>query len=115
MLERWREQSLRQVDLAREMEKLSMNIMLATLFGSSIREEEANRIAEAIELILGVAGRGMFLEIPPAIPTPENLRVKRARAAFHKVIVNLIEERRRDGGTQHEDLLARLLEARDDQ
>lgn len=115
MLDRWQEQSPRQIDVAREMEKLSMSIMLSTLFGSSIREEEANRIAQAIEMVLGVAGRGMFLEVPPAIPTPENLRVKRARATLNGVILNLIEERRGDGCRQYEDLLSRLLEARDDQ
>lgn len=115
MLDRWQQQSLRQIDLAREMEKLSMGIMLGTLFSSSVSEEEANRIAQAIELVLSVAGRGMFLEIPPVIPTPENLRVKRARAALNRVILKLIEERRDDGCRQYEDLLSRLLEARDEQ
>lgn len=103
------------IDLAAEMEQLSLQALLAALFGSGINEAEARRIAHAVELVLRVAGRGMFLEVPPFVPTPENLRVKRALSDLTRVILGLIEQRRGapDGERRH-DLLSLLLEARDD-
>jgi cytochrome P450 len=103
------------IDLAAEMEQLSLQALLAALFGSGISPAEARRIAHAVELVLRVAGRGMFLEVPPFVPTPENLRVKRALADLSRVILGLIEQRRRaPEGERRQDLLSLLLEARDD-
>ena len=57
----------------------------------------------------------MFLEVPPFIPTPENLRVKRALSDLTRVILGLIEQRRSTPDQErHQDLLSLLLEARDD-
>jgi cytochrome P450 len=103
------------IDLATEMEQLSLQSLLAGLFGSGITRDEARRIAQAVELVLRVAGRGMFLEVPPFVPTPENLRVKRALADLTRVILGLIDQRRRAPGEERrQDLLSLLLEARDD-
>jgi cytochrome P450 len=103
------------IDLASEMEQLSLNAMLAALFGSGINRSETRRITDAVELVLRVAGRGMFLEVPPFIPTPENLRVKRALKDLTQVVLGLIEQRRRASGEeQRQDLLSLLLDAHDD-
>jgi cytochrome P450 len=45
------------------------------------------------------------------IPTPRNLRFRRARAELDRVVLGIIEQRRRHGGG--DDLLAMLMEARD--
>jgi cytochrome P450 len=103
------------IDLASEMEQLSLNAMLGALFGSGIDESETRRITDAVELVLSVAGRGMFLEVPPFIPTPENLRVKRALKDLTQVVLGLIERRRQGSGEeQRQDLLSLLLEAHDE-
>jgi len=103
------------IDLASEMERLSLNAMLAALFGSGITESETRRITAAVELVLSVAGRGMFLEVPPFIPTPENLRVKRALKDLTQVVLGLFEQRRHaPDGEQRQDLLSLLLHAHDD-
>jgi cytochrome P450 len=94
------------------MEQLSLHAMLAALFGSGINRSETRRITDAVELVLRVAGRGMFLEVPPFIPTPENLRVKRALKDLSQVVLGLIEQRRRaPQGEQRQDLLSLLLES----
>jgi cytochrome P450 len=103
------------IDLASEMEQLSLQAMLGALFGSGINESETRRITDAVGLVLSVAGRGMFLEVPPFIPTPENLRVKRALKGLTQVVLGLIEQRRQDSGEeQRQDLLSLLLEAHDE-
>jgi cytochrome P450 len=102
------------IDLASEMEQLSLNAMLSALFGSGINRSETRRITDAVELVLRVAGRGMFLEVPPFIPTPENLRVKRALRDLTEVVLGLIEQRRHASGEeQRQDLLSLLLEDHD--
>ncbi len=113
MLETWKSTESEPIDLAVEMERLSLNILLRTLFGSAISPSEASRIVHAVEFVLRVAGRGMFLEVPPAIPTPENLRVKAALRDLARVIDGLIEQRRASGNGAREDLLSVLLAARD--
>ncbi|HKI00542.1 MAG TPA: cytochrome P450 [Thermoanaerobaculia bacterium] len=102
------------IDLASEMEQLSLNAMLAALFGSGVSRSETRRITDAVELVLRVAGRGMFLEVPPFIPTPENLRVKRALKDLTHVVLGLIEQRRHASEEQCNDLLSLLLQAHDD-
>jgi cytochrome P450 len=103
------------IDLASEMEQLSLNAMLAALFGSGINRSETRRITDAVELVLRVAGRGMFLEVPPFLPTPENLRVKRALKDLSQVVLGLIEQRRRaPDGEQRQDLLSLLLESHEE-
>jgi cytochrome P450 len=113
MLGRWRSLPAGPVDLAREMERLSFHILLGTLFGSGISLDESERIIQSVEFVLRVAGRGMFLEVPPFIPTPENLRVKRALRELARVIDGLIAQRRSQTETA-DDLLSLLLHARDD-
>jgi cytochrome P450 len=95
------------------MERLSFYILLGTLFGSEISLDESDRIIHSVEFVLRVAGRGMFLEVPPFIPTPENLRVKAALRDLARVIDGLIAQRRSQPAGAG-DLLSLLLHARDD-
>jgi len=101
-----------QIDIASAMEQLSLNALLGAMFGTSIDPEAARRITHAVEFVLGVAGRGMFLEVPPAIPTPENLRVREALRDLRQVILGLIEQRRgSQDGQSNQDLLSLLLDS----
>jgi cytochrome P450 len=113
MLDGWRDHLGQSFDLATEMEHLSLAVLLATLFGSGITESESQRIVQAVAFVLHVAGRGMFLEVPPAIPTPENLKVKQALRELHQVFEELIEQHRQNPDDERDDLISLLLEARD--
>jgi cytochrome P450 len=53
-----------------------------------------------------------FLTPPLLIPTPANVRGRRALRSLNRVVWKVIEERRRDGG-QRGDLLGMLISARD--
>ncbi len=113
MLTRWHARPGGPIDLAAEMEQLSLAILLRTLFGSAISDDESQRIVRAVEFVLRVAGRGMFLEVPPFIPTPENLKVKRALKDLRRVIDRLSDRRRGASADDPGDLLSLLLAARD--
>jgi len=102
------------LDLASEMEQLTLGALLVALFGTGIGKDEARRVTRAVEQVLRVAGRGMFLEVPPFVPTPENLRVRRSLRDLTRVILGLIEQRRNEPERGRHDLLSLLLEARDD-
>jgi cytochrome P450 len=102
------------VDVAREMERLSFTVLLTTLFGSSLGREETDRITEAVELVLRAAGRGLFLEVPPLVPTPENLRIRRALGSLRAAVGRIIAKERRSPSGRTT-LLSLLLEARDEE
>ncbi len=107
----------RVVDIAAEMSRLTLRIVGRALFGLDIADREAE-VARA-----GVAA-GDFLEYrfrhpfdpPLLIPLPRHRRFLAARAAFDRIVYDIIAERRRAlaaTGAAGEDLLALLLEARD--
>jgi cytochrome P450 len=56
------------------------------------------------------------LPLPFAVPTPEHLRIRRARSRLRAVLDDLVDERRRRGPLPEEqaDVLDLLLDARDD-
>jgi cytochrome P450 len=113
MLQRWNASSA-SIDLATEMERLSLSILLSTLFGAEISEADTKRIVDAVQFVLAIAGRGMFLEVPPMIPTPENLKAKAALRDLNRVIQELIDQRRRNPSSERNDLLSLLLDVRDE-
>src|SRR5262249_22645444 len=54
-----------------------------------------------------------LVPLPPAVPTPRNLRSRRAVRQLDEVVYRIIRERRAQGGDRG-DVLSTLLEARDD-
>src|SRR5262249_36544055 len=55
-----------------------------------------------------------FYPIPSWIPTPANLRMRKAVRRLDRIIYRFIDHRRR-GGTERGDLLSTLLHARDEE
>jgi cytochrome P450 len=53
-----------------------------------------------------------MFRVPLGLPTPANLRFRRARAAVDGLVQRIVDARRRDG-TRSDDLLSMLLDARD--
>ena len=109
--EEWRDGA--EVDVAREMNRLTLAIAGKTLFGAEVAGE-AEEIARALTDALGLYKRltnplGPLLD---RLPTPGTLRMRRARARLDATIYRIIAERRRTGEDRG-DLLSMLLLAQD--
>lgn len=109
----WRDGA--EVDVAREMNRLTLAVAGKTLFGAEVAGE-AEEIARALTDALGLFKRltnplGPLLD---RFPTPATLRMRRARARLDATVYRLIAERRRSGEDRG-DLLSMLLLAQDDE
>ena len=116
MLERWRPSVAQDqpLDVATEFMHLTLEVATRALFSASI-ERDVDAIGRAITTLLNeVTFRFTFPFYPPLkVPTPRNRRFLAARATLDGVIYGIIAERRRQPG-EHDDLLALLMEARDE-
>ncbi|MBZ0287035.1 MAG: cytochrome P450 [Anaerolineae bacterium] len=108
MLDGWRDGQ--QVDVAHEMTNLTMMIVAKSLFNVDA-SSVAERVGAAVEVIQGLAGPAPL--IPPWVPTPSELRKRRARVELDEIIYGLIRDWRAKG-QDNGDLLSMLLLAEDD-
>jgi cytochrome P450 len=101
-------------DLAEEMMRLTFEIVGKTLFDAEVIDD-ARAVGRAITTAMEVAMKqlGALFPVPPNIPTPTNLRYRRAVAELDEVIYRIIRERRAEGGDRG-DVLSMLLEAKDE-
>ncbi len=113
LIARWKAQPDASRDVSRDMSRLTLEIVTEALFGVDAGESAAE-IGEAF-LILSRNVMDQYGSLPamlPFLPTPGNLRAKRARKRLHAIVDRLIAERRsRPAG---DDLLSAMLEARDE-
>ncbi len=103
------------LDLAREMNRLTLNVAGETLFGADV-QREADEISGALTDALSLFTRlsnplGPLLD---RLPVPATLRGRRARVRLDASIYGIIEARRRSGEDRR-DLLGLLLAARDEE
>src|SRR5215204_1543850 len=116
MLDRWRPLADRgqPLDVGAEFSRLTMEVVTRALFSTSV-EGDISTIGRAIATLLDdVTFRFTFPFYPPLrVPTPRNRRFLAARAALDEVVYEIISERRQRPG-EHDDLLALLMEARDE-
>jgi cytochrome P450 len=117
MLDRWRPYADQgqPLDVATEFSRLTMEVATRALFSTSV-EGDISTIGGAIATLLDdVTFRFTFPFYPPLrVPTPRNRRFLAARATLDEVVYGIISERRQRPG-EHEDLLALLMEARDEE
>src|SRR5262245_61896745 len=115
MLDRWRPLAAAQrpFDVASEMSRLTLAIVARALFGTSLGEDEED-FRRAVTGGLAYANHVVnhFLALPIAIPTPTNVRGRRAIAGIDRIVWKIIAERRQDGRDRG-DLLSMLISARD--
>src|SRR5206468_4227904 len=102
MLERWHDGEIR--DVHADMTRLTLEIIAKALFGADI-------LAEAQESFL--ARFQSVFPLPEWVPTPRNLRLRRAVGRLDAIVYRFIAQRRRSG-EQRGDLLSMLLAARDE-
>jgi cytochrome P450 len=102
-----------EIDAAKEMNHLTLEVVGETLFGSQVGGQ-AHEIAESLSEIVENFGRMLlpFWRLWRRVPTGQNRRLARAQAKLDATILGLIGQRRmenRDRG----DLLSMLLAAED--
>jgi len=102
-----------EIDLAVEMNRLTLAVVAATLFGSDV-DAEAGDIAESLTVIIENFNRMLlpFWNVLRRVPIPANLRLREAQKRLDATIYRLIAQRRREG-RDHGDLLSMLLAAED--
>jgi cytochrome P450 len=102
-------------DLAVEMMRLTLDITGRTLFGADVTSDAAD-VGEALRVLQRcfLALFTSLVPVPVWMPTPTNLRLRRAVRRLDAIIYRLIAERR-SGGADRGDLLSLLLHARDEE
>jgi cytochrome P450 len=106
----------RVVDMQFELMRFTMDVICRTMFSMSIAEG-ASELSEAItEALHWVGVRGLqVLRLSPAVPTPANLRFRRACRQIDAFLDDLIAARTRGGEVgARGDLLDLLLQATDE-
>ena len=114
MLNRWeRFETDEPFDVAAEMMRLTLTVVGKALFSTDL-SLEAQEIGEALNFALEETNRRNLapFSLPPSLPTPNNVRYKKAIGALDDVVYGLIEERRRSDKDEG-DLLSMLLNAQD--
>ena len=102
------------VDVEREMRNLTLQIIVQSMFGQDIKNEQS---------IIGDAFKDIGKRFKPSrskwpipnwIPTPANVRFRNALEDIDEIIYEMIDERRGEAD-ERDDLLAMLLQAQDDE
>jgi cytochrome P450 len=111
--ERWRAGEI--IDVHREMAGLTLDVVVATLFGTNIDAQETRSVGEALALQLSMFGRvfSPLFRLSMRLPLPSNRRFERSKAALDAVIDRMIA-RRRSTGTAGRDVLSLLIRAQED-
>ncbi len=105
----WRDGETR--DLHSDMTHLTLEIIVRSLFGSGLTVKTGG-----IDAALQEVGRSFnrrlagFVILPEYVPTPANLRMRRAVRKLDDILYDLIRQRKETGG--RDDLLSVLMQAR---
>ena len=104
----------RTIDIVPEMMRLTIRIAAATLFGGDIRRD-VDALTAGQSAVAAFVSHKMNnpLSAPPWVPTRRNRAFRKAKGVMDRVVLQLIEARRHRG-IGDEDLLDRLLAARDE-
>jgi cytochrome P450 len=112
LADEWREGGA--VDIHAEFSSITSAIALKTLFGldaGAEREAYTDSLREAFELLSKRFAR--LIHFPSWVPTPDNLRLGRAIARLRGLVDGFIRQGR-DRKEPGDDLLSRLIQARDE-
>jgi cytochrome P450 len=123
LLERWERRAAGagrardSIDINAEMLTLALDVIGRTMFSQAL-ERQSQELVAAFAAAVPIVGDRITaaLDLPLALPTPANRRLRQALRTLDRRMYALIAERRRQGsgaGAGSPDLFARLLEARD--
>jgi cytochrome P450 len=117
MLARWRGHAGtgQPLDVAAEMMRLTLGIAGQTLFSTDVSGEAAV-VGQALPVAMAYINFRINHPIawPVSVPTPRNLRFKKAMGALDRVVYGIIAQRRKEAKDRG-DLLSMLLLARDEE
>jgi cytochrome P450 len=112
LLRRWDAQWVKRapVDVAAEMNHLALDIALRSLFGIRLDRDDFARVYAAVTEFLRIVDRHIWspLFVPIGVPTPRNVRYRRAVAEIEDVFTKIIARRRLEP-ERDDDLLGFLL------
>jgi len=101
-------------DIHADMANLTMEIAAQTFLGASMTGQ-ADRVSHVLDVGMRYfAGPVVWLPWPRWLPTPSNRRFRRARRELDAIMYATIARRRAAGEPAGDDLLSRLLAARDE-
>jgi cytochrome P450 len=109
----WRDGEQR--NIAEEMMALTLGIAVRTLFGSNLPVDAAE-VGRAMTFLMRYSLRRQRapLRIPENWPSPKNRRANRELAFVDSLVYRIISDRQASGNGHHNDLLALLMAAMDD-
>lgn len=112
MLATWADGQTR--DVQEDMMRLTLEIVAKCLFDADVSGDSAGA-SVAMETVLRsfTARVNALLRMPEWVPTPANLRFRRALRGLDAILFRVIDERRRTGEDRG-DLLSMLLQAQDE-
>ncbi len=113
--DRWRDGE--RIDVRAQMALITQRIVLRTLFGNDLGDQ-SRALGDAMGVAQRVVGdevRGVSLFLPAWVRTPLRRRLLAAMATVDAELDRLIRERQAGGTEDTDDLLGRLLAARDEQ
>jgi cytochrome P450 len=102
-----------QIDILEEMLRIGLNLILKTMFTTSITKEEADLVGEKFTLIARLVMYRMWtFFLPVSLPRPGDKRFQEGVNALDEVVYRIIQ-RRRDSGENTGDLLSMLMFSQD--
>lgn len=104
------------IELHAEIMHLTQRIVGFTLFGMDLSDREAAS-SRAVTESLEIAGQRMnrgAMALPLSVPTPANLRFRRALRTLDGIVYDIIGHARKAGRESQPTLLRLLMDARDD-
>lgn len=117
MAARWDELARQgvEVDMAEEMTRVTQAIILKSMF-STESMHSIDRMKEAVDTMLDFVASRMSSPLPDWVPTPKKRRHEAAQAFVRGAIRALVAERRAMAESEWpDDLLSRLMKARDEE
>ena len=113
MCDSWQPGQTRRLD--QEMMALALRIICQTMFGADI-DGVIDRIGQLMQTIMAEAEAQLraLMPAPKWLPTPGNSRQRRAVQEIQQLLMEIIQERKAQKDHDGDDLLARLLLARDE-
>jgi len=115
--ERWRPAAAKGefIDVAEEMRRLTLEIVGRAMLSTDLADE-ASAVSRSVNEFLSYADRHIrkVFAVPEGVPTPSNLRFRRARATMDRLVYGMIAARRADREDRG-DLLSMLLAVRDEE
>jgi cytochrome P450 len=105
-------------DAAREMMRLTLRIVVRSLFSVDVEDESAREVGRALDALVAAFTLAPFpgARFLQRLPIPSYRRAREARETLDALVYRMIAERRRGSHSEGgEDLLSLLLAARDEE